>query len=205
MFPFQSSGSRYWGESVEALMQQRRQIEWRLNQARFHHSRCRPCCCCCCCRKPEEPEEPEEPVDLVAYGGKWLLYNGTPIVLGEAGVNVTVPLPLSLPHHNVAEGGDSLIIKVGGNYEVTWAFNVVPNENSRLDAAVAVNGAVQPQSEMIITAAQQFVEQKMGSTTFLTLEAGDVVTLVVKSDVPVELFPYTTATATLLVRRLGGD
>ncbi|MCL2433865.1 MAG: hypothetical protein FWD16_05040 [Clostridia bacterium] len=152
-------------------------------------------CCCCRCKPPK--------ADNAAYGGKWLVYNGVPIDIAVPGGNYTVPLDQLLPSHNVGSGIDSLVIETGGDYDVTWALNVVPGVTARLAAAVAVNGSVQSQSEMINTAAQQFVEQKLGASTILRLAAGDVVTLVVTSDVAVELFPYTTSTASLLVKRLG--
>lgn len=135
---------------------------------------------------------------LASYGGLYSL-SATTLAL----TSTATPLTLSgqMPLSNVTYGSDSVTVSNGGVYEVVYRLSGSTSADTTLTLSVGQNGTSLPST--VVT--RDFVSgtpREVGGSVFVTLTAGDTVTLLVAVTTDVTFTPSAGVNSTLTLKQL---
>ena len=139
---------------------------------------------------------------LAAYGG---LYSDstTTVALTEA-TPTELTLGSQMPSSNVTYGTNSITVNLAGDYEVNYGLLGSVDPASTITLSVYRNGALLPSAEI----SQDFITgtaRSMNGSTIVTLDAGDVLTLMAEGSATTTLIPNAQVNTYLTVKKLDNN
>lgn len=122
---------------------------------------------------------PTGPASIIAYGGRYEDAGG-PLLL-PAGKDVVVTLSEAISSNNITLGPNNITIDVPGDYQVNYTLILLSTTGTfGLNTAVQINGAYTEMSLFVPILLSSDTEI-ITITSIVTLEAGDILQLVLSS------------------------